>query len=146
MRKQKKKKKAGKSRKHRPAKSAPSKKAAGKSSAARKQRAKKRVVRKSRARQASRGARGRAEVVDSVVFEPAGLGSRSSGQSGDLQGLTDRGEADSESVDELLEEGNAFEAGIVKGVEDAGEMPRRGIRTREVPADDIPEEYLEKDE
>jgi len=29
--------------------------------------------------------------------------------------------ADSESVDELLEEGNAFEADVVKGVEDAGD-------------------------
>jgi hypothetical protein len=29
--------------------------------------------------------------------------------------------ADSESVDELLEEGNAFEAEVVKGVEDAGD-------------------------
>jgi len=32
--------------------------------------------------------------------------------------------ADSESVDELLEEGNAFEADVVKGVEDAGTLTR----------------------
>ncbi|HKV23743.1 MAG TPA: hypothetical protein VJN93_04060 [Candidatus Acidoferrum sp.] len=85
-------------------------------------------------------------MVDSVVFEPAGLGARSSGQSGDLQGLSNRGGADSESVDELLEEGNAFEAGVVKGVEDAGEDRKRGIRTREVPEDDVPEEYLEEND
>src|SRR5579862_6157958 len=38
-------------------------------------------------------------------------------QSGDLQGLSDIPGADSESVRELLEEGQAFEAGIVSGVE-----------------------------
>src|SRR5579863_6936529 len=43
---------------------------------------------------------------------------RSGGQSGDLQGLSDIDRADSESVDELLDEGNAFEAGIVEGVEE----------------------------
>src|ERR1700730_13142441 len=39
--------------------------------------------------------------------EPSGL------QSGDLQGLSNVESVDSESVDELLEEGNSFEAGIV---------------------------------
>jgi hypothetical protein len=36
-----------------------------------------------------------------------------------LQGLSNVEGADSESVDELLEEGNAFEADVVMGVEDA---------------------------
>jgi len=53
--------------------------------------------------------------------------------------------ADSESVDELADEGNAFEAGVVAGVEDAGERGNREVRTREVPEDDVPEEYLDKD-
>lgn len=66
-------------------------------------------------------------------------------QSGDLQGLSKRERADSESVDELLEEGNAFEAGIVEGVEEADEAEERGVETREVPEDDVPEEYLDKD-
>ncbi|MGC2890199.1 MAG: hypothetical protein WB627_14110 [Candidatus Acidiferrum sp.] len=90
--------------------------------------------------------RGKRERVDSVVFEPKGLGARSGGQSGDLQGLSNRGGADSESVDELLEEGNAFEAEIVKGVEDAPDADEGEVRTHEVPEDDVPEEYLEKDE
>ncbi|MGC2464884.1 MAG: hypothetical protein WA517_06780 [Candidatus Acidiferrum sp.] len=90
--------------------------------------------------------RGKREHVDSVVFEPKGLGARSAGQSGDLQGLSNRGGADSESVDELLEEGNAFEAEIVKGVEDAPDADEGEVRTHEVPEDDVPEEYLEKDE
>jgi hypothetical protein len=72
--------------------------------------------------------------------------SRSAGQSGDLQGLSGSMGVDSESVDELLEEGNSFEAGIVAGVEDAGNDEEKEIRTREVPEDDVPEEYLDKDE
>jgi len=84
--------------------------------------------------------------VDTLAFEPVGLGSRSGGQSGDLQGLSDREGADSESVDELLEEGNAYEAEVVKGVEDAGNADEREVRTHEVPEDDVPGEYLGKDE
>ena len=52
--------------------------------------------------------------------------------------------ADSESVDELLEEGNAFEADVVMGVEDAGDAEGREVRTHEVPEDDVPGEYLDK--
>jgi hypothetical protein len=64
---------------------------------------------------------------------------------GDLQGLSNIESADSESVDELVDEGNAFEAGVIEGVEEAGERPERGVRTREVPADDVPGEYLDED-
>jgi hypothetical protein len=91
---------------------------------------------------ASRGrARGKAEVTSPLEFEPKGLGARSGGQSGDLQGLSNRGGSDSESVDELLEEGNAFEAEAVKGVEDADEADEQEVRTHEVPEEDVPEEY-----
>ena len=72
-------------------------------------------------------------------------GSRSAGQSGDLQGLRDREGADSESVSELLEEGNAFEAGVVAGVEHAEDDEGQEVHTHEVPEDDVPEEYLDKD-
>jgi len=70
---------------------------------------------------------------------------RSGEQSGDLQGLSNVESADSESVGELIEEGNAFEAGVVTGVEDAGKRSERGVRTREVPEDDVPGEYLDQD-
>jgi hypothetical protein len=70
---------------------------------------------------------------------------RSGEQSGDLQGLSDVESADSESVDELIEEGNAFEAGIVSGVEEADRRDEKGVRTREVPEDDVPQEYLDED-
>ena len=45
--------------------------------------------------------------------------SDSVGRSGDTQGLSDEEDMDSESVVELLEEGQAFEAEAVGGVENA---------------------------
>jgi hypothetical protein len=74
-----------------------------------------------------------------------GPASHTGGQSGDLQGLSRREHADSESVEELLEEGNAFEAGVVTGVEAADDADEKEVRTREVPEDDVPGEYLDKD-
>jgi hypothetical protein len=72
-------------------------------------------------------------------------GSNSGKQSGDFQGLRNLENADSESVNDLLEEGNAFEAGAVAGVEQADDNEGREVHTREVPEDDVPEEYLDKD-
>lgn len=66
-------------------------------------------------------------------------------QAGDLQGISAVERADSESVDELLAEGNAFEADAVAGVEDAENADGREVRTHEVPEDDVPGEYLDKD-
>jgi hypothetical protein len=71
--------------------------------------------------------------------------SDAAGQSGDIQQLRDRAYADSESAEELVEEGNAFEAGIVSGVEDAPDADVSEVHTREVPEDDVPEEYLDND-
>jgi hypothetical protein len=107
--------------------------------------AKKSAPKKKKALKRSR-VRGKSDGVDTVVFEPKGLGARSGGQSGDLQGLSNREGADSESVDELLEEGNAFEAEVVKGVEDVPDADEGEVRTHEVPEDDVPDEYLEKDQ
>ena len=84
--------------------------------------------------------------MNTVAFAPEGLSARYGGQSGDLQGLSSREGADSESVDELLEEGNAFEAEAVKGVQDAGNADEGEVRTHEVPQDDVPGEYRDKDE
>jgi len=53
--------------------------------------------------------------------------------------------ADSESPEELLEEGQTFEAGIVSGVENAPDPDQGEVRTHEVPQDDVPEEYDDKD-
>ena len=70
------------------------------------------------------------------------LESSSAGQSGDIQQLSDIASADSESVEELIEEGNAFEAAAVDGVENAKDADVSEVSTREVPEDDVPEECL----
>jgi hypothetical protein len=95
-------------------------------------------------RAATKRVRGKSETVNTVAFAPEGLSARSGGQSGDLQGLSSLEGPDSESVDELLEEGNAFEAEVVKGVQDADDEGE--VRTHEVPEDDVPGEYRDKDE
>ena len=63
----------------------------------------------------------------------------------DLQGISMRDRADSESVGELLDEGQTLEAEAVQGVEDAPDADQGEIRTREVPEDDVPQEYLDED-
>ena len=68
------------------------------------------------------------------------------GQSGDLQGLSNEEDVDSESVQELLEEGQSFEAAVIQGVEQAPDADQGEVRTRQVRVDDVPEEYLEPDQ
>jgi hypothetical protein len=74
-----------------------------------------------------------------------GLGAEAGGQSGDTEGLSRAELADSESVEELIEEGQSFEAGIIDGVENAPDADEGSVRTREVPEDDVPPEYLDED-
>jgi hypothetical protein len=87
----------------------------------------------------------KSQSVDTVAFSSEGPGERSGRQSGDLQGLSNVEGADSESVGELLEEGNAFEADVVTGVEDAGNADEKEVRTHEVSEDDVRGEYLDKE-
>jgi hypothetical protein len=84
------------------------------------------------------------QSVDVVALGLEEEGATSSELSGDLQGLSNVECADSESVDELLEEGNAFEAEVVMGVEDAEDADEMEVYTHEVPQDDVPAEYLDK--
>lgn len=87
----------------------------------------------------------KARSLDPDPFELQEMRSRSAGQSGDLQGLSNTESADSESVDELIEEGNAFEADVVAGVESAGDDDEKEVRTHEVPEDDVPGEYRDEE-
>ena len=87
--------------------------------------------------------RGKSQSVDTEAFALEGQRARG-GQSGDLQGLSNTEGADSESVADLIEEGNAFEADAVTGVEHAGDTDEKEVHTHEVPQDDVPEEYLDK--
>jgi len=129
-------------------KTAPMKKALQKKPAKKRVNSKKKVAKKKavpkNAGALKKQVRGKSQIVDTVAFAPEGLGARAGGQSGDLQGLSNVEGADSESVDELLEEGNAFEAEVVKGVEDAGDADEGEVRTHEVPQDDVPGEYRHK--
>jgi len=59
------------------------------------------------------------------------LASDSAGQSGDDQGLSQIADADEESVKELAETDQTYEAEVVEGVEDAGDHPERPVRTHE---------------
>jgi len=53
--------------------------------------------------------------------------------------------ADSESVEELLEEGNTVEAGVVLGVENSKDPSVSEVTTHEFPEDDVPGEYINQD-
>ena len=100
---------------------------------------------KAKAKPTARKPRGRADAGELVSYEPRGLGARSGGQSGDTQGIAARPDVDSESVEELLEEGQSYEAEVVNGVENAPDPDQGEVRTREVEEDDVPEEYRDKD-
>jgi hypothetical protein len=90
-------------------------------------------------------ARRPAEVSNPLTPQSGrGLGPDSGGQSGDVQGLSRKELTDSESVEELTEEGQDYEAGIVSGVENAPDADEGPIKTREVPENDVPEEYLDE--
>jgi len=95
------------------------------------------------AQRRSRGSNATMDVVESPLNRSR---ARTAGQSGDLQGLSNVEGAAAESVDELLEEGNSFEAGVVAGVERAGNADEEEVRTHEVPEDDVPTEYLDRDQ
>ncbi len=84
----------------------------------------------------------RAQQLESSSAREGALSSR---QSGDLEGLSRAEQADSESVGELVEEGNIFEAGTVAGVEEADDQDGREVHTHELAEDDVPDEYLDKD-
>jgi len=79
--------------------------------------------------------------------QPAeGTGPDSAGQSGDLQGLSRREDTDSESVEELVAEGQYREAEIISAVEEADDPDQRELHPREVPRDDVPGEYRDEEQ
>ncbi len=123
--------------------------AASKKPAAKRKVGKTKAVAKSKNKRTTRAktarASGKGQSADIESFASEEMRARSAGQAGGLQGLSDAAGADSESVDELIEEGNAFEAGVVSGVEAADSADEQEVRTHEVPEDDVPGEYLDQD-
>jgi hypothetical protein len=88
-----------------------------------------------------------AEISNSIVSPSRrGLGPGAGGQSGDNQGLSRRESADSESVEELSEEGQEYEAEVISGVENARDPDQGEVTTKEVPEDDVPSEYDDQDQ
>ena len=78
--------------------------------------------------------------LDELGSDPGQVGSDSAAQSGDTQGLSQIADAADESVEELADTDQAYEAEAVSGVEDADDHPERPVRTSEdrARADDIP--------
>ena len=75
---------------------------------------------------------------------PADTGAESAGQSGDLQGLPGSEDVENESVRELVEEGQFYEASVVDAVENAPVNNGRPLRVHRRPEDDLPGEYTDQ--
>jgi N utilization substance protein A len=114
------------------------KKGAPKRKAARKPTARRRPVRPTQAVMGS-------QSVETVPLKRRARTATAGAGGGDFGGVSVVEGADSESANELLEEGQAFEAGIVSGVENAPDADQGEVRTHEEPQDDVPEEYEDKD-
>ncbi len=67
-----------------------------------------------------------------------GLGSESAGQSGDTMGLETQERSGPESVTELSEEGQDYEAEVIAGVEDAPDADQGGVRTHRYVQPEVP--------
>jgi hypothetical protein len=79
--------------------------------------------------------------VEIVQVKAKARVARAGAGGGDFGGASLVEGANSESVDELLEEGQSFEAGIVRGVEEADDEIEQEVHTHEVPQGDVPGEY-----
>lgn len=69
--------------------------------------------------------------MDELGDDPGQVGPDSGGQSGDTQGLSEIADAADESVEELADTGQAYEAEVIEGVEDAGDHPESPVHTHE---------------
>ena len=106
---------------------------------------KKPAAKKKPIRRKKSGSRSKQEITNPTAIKGSrGLGSAAGGQSGDTQGLSREEDADSESVEELAEEGQYFEAEAVSGVENAKDPDQGEVTTSEVPEDDVPREYTDR--
>ncbi|MBV8905493.1 MAG: hypothetical protein JOZ22_17830 [Acidobacteriia bacterium] len=86
------------------------------------------------------------EPVSSIKKQPPPeTGAAAAGQSGDLQGLPGKEEAGNESVRELIEEGQFYEASVVDAVENVSSDDPRPLRPRRRSEDDLREEYTDRD-
>jgi hypothetical protein len=138
-------KKPGKARRPKNARKKATKRKAGSKAAARAK--SKRPARRSPAEPSSGSASSSLDPkrIGRLTVERPGAVSRRGRMAGDDQGISRNERGDSESVEELLEEGNTFEAEAVEGIESAPDADQGEVRTHEVPQDDVPGEYQDKD-
>ena len=69
--------------------------------------------------------------LDELGHDSGQVGPDSGGQSGDTQGLSEIADAADESVEELADTGQAYEAEVIEGVEDAADHPPTLVHTHE---------------
>lgn len=70
-----------------------------------------------------------------------GSGLEAARQARDIRRIATMERANSESVEQLAEEGQPFEAEVLAGVQEAEDSDEREVATHEVLADDVPSEY-----
>lgn len=83
--------------------------------------------------------------IGRLTLQPRAPQSRRGRLAGDDQGISRNESLDSESVEELLEEGQSLEGSIVEGVENARDADQGEVRTHEAREDDLREEYENPD-
>lgn len=119
---------------------APKKSAARKRSArAKRPTAARRAARRPRRSRVRPGIGGNAGPI--TLPDRPGFGPSAAGQAGDIEDLPDTATVDSESVEELAAEGQDFEAEVVDAVQNAPDPDESEVKTRELPEDEVPEEY-----
>jgi hypothetical protein len=69
--------------------------------------------------------------MDELGNDPGQVGPDSAGQSGDTQGLSQIADAAGESVEELADTDQAYEAEAISGIEDAADHPEEPVRISE---------------
>jgi hypothetical protein len=69
--------------------------------------------------------------MDELGNDPGQVGSDSAGQSGDTQGLSQIADAAGESVEELDDTDQAYEAEAISGIEDVADHPEEPVRISE---------------
>jgi len=88
------------------------------------------AARTARLKRARRRLRGPDSVEPPATPLGRGLGAGAAGQSGDIQAVSRAEDIDSESVEELTEEGQDYEAEVVSGIENALDPDQGRVRTR----------------
>jgi hypothetical protein len=66
-----------------------------------------------------------------------GTGPEAAGQAGDIQSLSRKASADSESVEELVEEGQSHEAEVINSIEGAPDPDQGEVRTHVDPEEEV---------